>query len=70
MQDVEELARDGLTLLLHAVLIQGPVHGQKQLVAVLLDDEPDQLLIRRKKRQRSRQGRPRTARHSRITWVT
>jgi hypothetical protein len=44
VQNIEQLAGDGLAVLLHPAFVEAAVHGQEQLVAVLLDDETDKLL--------------------------
>jgi hypothetical protein len=44
VQNIEQLAGDGLAVLLHPAFVEAAVHGQEQLVAVLLDDEANKLL--------------------------
>jgi hypothetical protein len=46
VEDVEEVARDRLAILLHAGLVERAMHGEQKLVPVLLDDEAHELLAR------------------------
>ena len=45
VEDVEQVARDRLAVLRDAVLVDAPLEGGDQLVAVLLDHEADELLL-------------------------
>ena len=44
VQDVEQVARDGLAVVRYALLVDTAAEGNDELVAVLLDDEADELL--------------------------
>jgi len=45
VEDVEQVACNGLPILRHLVLVQATLQRQKQLIPVLLNDEAHELLL-------------------------